>query len=56
MFAAEIVRKRAVPIDLGYQPSPTFGLTGETYLDFLRTEKEAIESGDLGTPHDLLEA
>ena len=55
MFAAEIVRKRSVPLDLSYQTSPYIGLTGQAYLDFLLEEKKKTDAGDFGTEHELIE-
>jgi len=56
MFAAEIVRKKSVPLDLSYQASPHFGLTGQAYLDFLMGEKREIDAGNFGTERELIEA
>ena len=55
MFAAEIVRTKSVPVSLSYQPSPTFGLTGQAYLDHLAQAKQRVEQGNLGSEHDLIE-
>ena len=54
MFAAEIVRTKSVPVSLDDQPHPTFGLTGQAYLDHLAEAKKRIDAGDFGTEHELI--
>ena len=55
MFAAEIVRTKSVPVNLSYQTSPSFGLTGQAYLDQLLAAKQRIDAGNLGSEHELIE-
>jgi antitoxin component of RelBE/YafQ-DinJ toxin-antitoxin module len=55
MFTAEIVRTKSVPVNLGSQTSSYFGLTGQAYHDFLLEGKRAVDAGDRGTEHELIE-
>jgi len=61
IFLTRVAATKAIPFKVEvperqpYTPSPTFGLTGEAYHRHLLRAKKEIESGNIGSEHELIE-
>lgn len=58
VYLTRVAATKSIPFKVevpAYIPHSTFGLTGEAYHQHLLRAKKEIESGNIGTKHELIE-